>query len=169
VRQRRVWAPASALSGEGLFEPGDVASRVRQCGGVPGPAHADHLDGPGEEPLVARPVPAAPGGVVVRAQDDGPAAPRVERAGADQTCADGAGGYREVGDHVGAGEFVFDGHWITFNEPWVSSLQGYGSGRHAPGLRDGHAALVAAHHLLLGHGRALDVLAGAGEVGITST
>jgi beta-glucosidase len=59
------------------------------------------------------------------------------------------------------------GHWITFNEPWVSSLQGYGSGRHAPGLRDGHAALLAAHHLLLGHGRALDVLDGAGDVGIT--
>ena len=58
-------------------------------------------------------------------------------------------------------------NWITFNEPWVSALQGYGSGRHAPGMRNGRAALLAAHHQLLSSGRVMDLLEGAGRVGIT--
>ncbi|MGH8870229.1 MAG: GH1 family beta-glucosidase [Actinomycetes bacterium] len=60
--------------------------------------------------------------------------------------------------------------WITLNEPWVSSFLGYGAGVHAPGVRDGAQALAAAHHLLLGHGLAVQALrAGrhSGEVGIT--
>jgi beta-glucosidase len=60
--------------------------------------------------------------------------------------------------------------WITLNEPWCSSMLGYGSGRHAPGAREGEGALAAAHHLLLGHGLAVPVLrAGdpSAEVGIT--
>jgi beta-galactosidase len=46
-------------------------------------------------------------------------------------------------------------HWITLNEPWCSSLLGYGSGVHAPGKQVGSDALKAAHHLLLGHGLAV--------------
>jgi beta-glucosidase len=58
--------------------------------------------------------------------------------------------------------------WITLNEPWVSSFLGYGSGRHAPGVRDGRAALLAAHHQLLAHGLAAGGLRGtAGAVGVT--
>ncbi len=45
--------------------------------------------------------------------------------------------------------------WITLNEPYCSSVLGYGTGRHAPGVRDAGAALAAAHHLLLGHGLAV--------------
>ncbi|GLW11863.1 beta-glucosidase [Microtetraspora sp. NBRC 13810] len=45
-------------------------------------------------------------------------------------------------------------HWITLNEPYCSSIVGYAEGRHAPGAREGHGALAAAHHLLLGHGLA---------------
>ena len=45
--------------------------------------------------------------------------------------------------------------WITLNEPYCSSVLGYGTGRHAPGIRDAGATLAAAHHLLLGHGLAV--------------
>ena len=59
--------------------------------------------------------------------------------------------------------------WITLNEPQVVSNNGYRTGDHAPGLRDGAAAAAATHHLLLGHGLAAQALrsAGAAEVGIT--
>ncbi|MDR7273575.1 GH1 family beta-glucosidase [Catenuloplanes atrovinosus] len=49
-------------------------------------------------------------------------------------------------------------HWSTFNEPWCSSFLGYGSGVHAPGVQDGAASVRAAHHLLLGHGLALQAV-----------
>jgi len=48
--------------------------------------------------------------------------------------------------------------WITLNEPYCSSVLGYGTGRHAPGVKDAGAALAAAHHLLLGHGLATRAL-----------
>jgi len=48
--------------------------------------------------------------------------------------------------------------WITHNEPWVASWQGYGWGIHAPGRRSERDALATAHHLLLSHGWAVDVL-----------
>lgn len=61
--------------------------------------------------------------------------------------------------------------WITLNEPWVASWLGYARGEHAPGERDEAGALAAAHHMLLGHARALERLrAGAGaatELGVT--
>jgi len=60
--------------------------------------------------------------------------------------------------------------WITINEPWVAAWVGYGWGHHAPGRVSERDALAAAHHLLLAHGRAVDVLrqaAPAAEVGIT--
>ena len=48
--------------------------------------------------------------------------------------------------------------WMTLNEPWCSAYLGYGNGHHAPGLADGRYATQAMHHLLLGHGLAMDVL-----------
>lgn len=48
--------------------------------------------------------------------------------------------------------------WITINEPWCASFLGYGSGVHAPGRRDRASAVRAAHHLLLGHGLAVQAL-----------
>jgi beta-glucosidase len=49
-------------------------------------------------------------------------------------------------------------HWITLNEPWVFTFVGYYEGRHAPGLMDLPAAIQAAHHALLAHGKAADVI-----------
>jgi beta-glucosidase len=46
--------------------------------------------------------------------------------------------------------------WITLNAPWVSAWLGYGTGDHAPGVKDVSKALAATHHLLLGHGLALE-------------
>jgi beta-glucosidase len=65
------------------------------------------------------------------------------------------------------GEFA--PHWITLNEPYCSAITGYAEGRHAPGAREGHGALAAAHHLLLGHGLAVARLRARGDasVGIT--
>jgi beta-glucosidase len=68
--------------------------------------------------------------------------------------------------------------WTTINEPWCAAMLGYGAGIHAPGRAEPHAAVAAAHHLLLGHGLAMDALrarvAGRGpdadqrpEIGIT--
>jgi len=51
------------------------------------------------------------------------------------------------------GDLVTD--WITLNEPWCSAFLGYASGVHAPGKQLGTQAARAAHHLLLGHGRAV--------------
>jgi beta-glucosidase len=48
--------------------------------------------------------------------------------------------------------------WITLNEPWVAANLGYAMGIHAPGRRDPAAATAATHHLLLGHGLALEAL-----------
>ena len=48
--------------------------------------------------------------------------------------------------------------YATLNEPWCSSILSYQLGEHAPGLRDRKAALAAAHHLLLGHGLAVEAL-----------
>ncbi len=48
--------------------------------------------------------------------------------------------------------------WTTLNEPWCSSFLGYSAGHHAPGRQEGAAGLVAAHHLLLGHGLVVDEL-----------
>ncbi len=50
--------------------------------------------------------------------------------------------------------------WTTLNEPWCSAFLGYTAGVHAPGRQEGAAGLVAAHHLLLAHGMAVDALRG---------
>jgi len=46
----------------------------------------------------------------------------------------------------------------TLNEPWCSSFLSYTAGAHAPGRQDKAAGLAAGHHLLLGHGLAVEAL-----------
>jgi beta-glucosidase len=55
-----------------------------------------------------------------------------------------------LGDQVGM--------WITMNEPKQAVHQGYRLGTHAPGHRDPDLAAAATHHILLGHGLALQAL-----------
>jgi beta-glucosidase len=62
------------------------------------------------------------------------------------------------------------GHWITHNEPWVVSWIGYGWGHHAPGRTSEADALATSHHLLLSHGKAVQILrerSPESQVGIT--
>jgi len=62
------------------------------------------------------------------------------------------------------------GFWITLNEPWVSAWMGYGLGVHAPGESDASKALAATHHLLLGHGLAMERMRSAddgNQLGVT--
>ncbi|HWH24802.1 MAG TPA: GH1 family beta-glucosidase [Candidatus Limnocylindria bacterium] len=66
---------------------------------------------------------------------------------------------RALGDRVGL--------WMTLNEPWVSAWLGYATGVHAPGRTDLRAAALAHHHLLLGHGLALEALRA--ELGAAAT
>ncbi|HYN97229.1 MAG TPA: GH1 family beta-glucosidase [Pilimelia sp.] len=58
--------------------------------------------------------------------------------------------------HAALGDRVRN--WTTLNEPWCSAFLGYGSGRHAPGRSDGPGAVRAAHHLMLGHGLAVQAM-----------
>ncbi len=55
-----------------------------------------------------------------------------------------------LGDQVGM--------WITINEPQVVASQGYRIGTHAPGKTDYGLAAAATHHLLLGHGLAMQAM-----------
>ncbi|MFG3497453.1 GH1 family beta-glucosidase [Streptomyces sp. NPDC047928] len=48
--------------------------------------------------------------------------------------------------------------WTTLNEPWCAAFLGYASGVHAPGRTDPAAALRAAHHFNLAHGRGVRAL-----------
>ncbi len=72
--------------------------------------------------------------------------------------------YDKLGDRVA--------HWTTLNEPWCSAMLGYVEGVQAPGRRDFGAGMHAIHHLLLGHGLAVQRLRAANkgnplELGIT--
>ncbi|UCM88576.1 GH1 family beta-glucosidase [Streptomyces marincola] len=69
--------------------------------------------------------------------------------------------------HQRLGDRVRD--WTTLNEPWCAAFLGYASGYHAPGRADGAAAMRAAHHLMLGHGLAVEALRaqGAANLGLT--
>ena len=61
-------------------------------------------------------------------------------------------------------------HWITHNERWVVSWVGHGWGHHAPGRTSDADALATSHHLLLSHGRAVEILrrsSPGSQVGIT--
>jgi beta-glucosidase len=59
--------------------------------------------------------------------------------------------------------------WMTMNEPWCAAFLGYASGRHAPGVTSPTAAVAAVHHLLLGHGLAMEAIrsSSAAPAGIT--
>ncbi|MGH8889236.1 MAG: GH1 family beta-glucosidase [Acidothermaceae bacterium] len=48
--------------------------------------------------------------------------------------------------------------WTTLNEPWCSAFLGHAAGVHAPGHTSGVEALTSVHHLLLGHGLAVQSL-----------
>ncbi len=61
-------------------------------------------------------------------------------------------------------------NWTTLNEPWCSAFLGYANGHHAPGRTEPAASLAAAHHLMLGHGLAVQGMRAAdpdGTYGIT--
>ncbi|WP_431729075.1 GH1 family beta-glucosidase [Verrucosispora sp. TAA-831] len=61
-------------------------------------------------------------------------------------------------------------YWTTLNEPWCSAFLGYGSGVHAPGRQNGADAVRAGHHLMLGHGLAVQALRAAipsAQLGVT--
>ena len=57
---------------------------------------------------------------------------------------------RRIGDRVAA--------IATINEPWCVAWLSHFLGHHAPGLRDIRAAARAMHHVLLGHGAAVERL-----------
>jgi beta-glucosidase len=57
---------------------------------------------------------------------------------------------RRLGDRVR--------HWATVNEPWVIAWLGYGIGQDAPGRASEAEAIAAGHHVLVAHGRALEIL-----------
>lgn len=44
-------------------------------------------------------------------------------------------------------------NWITFNEPWVVSILGYGQGVFAPGRISNSEPYLAGHHILRSHGK----------------
>jgi len=59
--------------------------------------------------------------------------------------------------------------WATHNEPWVISFQGYARGIHAPGICDYSQAYQTAHHLLVSHGKVVQLFRQGGykgEIGI---
>jgi beta-glucosidase len=68
---------------------------------------------------------------------------------------------RVVFDHLGDRVRV----WATHNEPWVCAFLGYAHGVHAPGRCDYTLAYQAAHHLLLSHGKAVQVFRQGGYSG----
>lgn len=60
-------------------------------------------------------------------------------------------------------------YWATHNEPWVVAFAGHGYGTMAPGLADISLAYQVMHHLLLSHGKTLQVYRQgnhAGQIGI---
>jgi beta-glucosidase len=48
--------------------------------------------------------------------------------------------------------------WATLNEPWCIAFLGHSSGEHAPGVTDTPSSFVAAHHLMLAHHSAIEVM-----------
>ena len=55
-----------------------------------------------------------------------------------------------LGDRVGV--------WTTLNEPWCASFLSHTAGVHAPGHYSAAEGMLAAHHLLLGHGQVVRAL-----------
>jgi beta-glucosidase len=48
------------------------------------------------------------------------------------------------------------GNWMTLNEPFVTANHGYLTGEHAPGRSSLSDSLATSHHLLVGHGLAME-------------
>ncbi|MBQ0929887.1 beta-glucosidase [Ideonella sp. 4Y16] len=65
--------------------------------------------------------------------------------------------FRTLGDRVPL--------WSTLNEPWVVADGGYMHGVLAPGHRSAFEAAIAAHHLLLAHGRGVQAFRASGARG----
>jgi len=61
---------------------------------------------------------------------------------------------RRLGDRVAS--------FATLNEPWVVAVLGHERGVFAPGIADRATAMQVSHHLLLGHGLAVDALRASG-------
>jgi 6-phospho-beta-glucosidase len=59
-------------------------------------------------------------------------------------------------------------HWMTLNEPAWSLMNGYVTGLHPPAVHDLRRAFQAAHHQILAHHRAVEVLRSGvrGQIGI---
>ena len=55
--------------------------------------------------------------------------------------------------------------WATHNEPWVASFLGYATGIHAPGMCDYSKAYQTAHHMLMAHGKAVQIYRESGYKG----
>ena len=55
--------------------------------------------------------------------------------------------------------------WATHNEPWVAAFLGYATGLHAPGICDYSQAYQTAHHMLMAHGKAVQIFRQGGHVG----
>jgi beta-glucosidase len=51
----------------------------------------------------------------------------------------------------------------TLNEPWCVATKGYQSGEFAPGMRSRAIAMQVSHHLLLGHGLAMQAMRAEGK------
>lgn len=47
--------------------------------------------------------------------------------------------------------------WITHNEPWCASFLSYTLGQHAPGKKSIEEGVIVAHHILLSHGKVVDL------------
>ena len=59
--------------------------------------------------------------------------------------------------------------WATLNEPWIVAFHGNAFGAHAPGFADYSLAYQVMHHLLLAHGKAVELFRQGGypgEIGI---
>jgi len=58
--------------------------------------------------------------------------------------------------------------WVTLNEPWVVTNDGYVIGAHAPGHRDFREAPIVSHNLLRAHGSAVQAYRATGkhEIGL---
>ena len=69
--------------------------------------------------------------------------------------------FAELADHVDM--------WSTLNEPWCSAVLGYDIGEHAPGHTSKSEGWAAGHHLMLGHGLAVQayrsLTGGSGQAG----
>jgi beta-glucosidase len=48
-------------------------------------------------------------------------------------------------------------YWMTFNEPWVFSILGYGHGIFAPGRKSDREPYIVGHNMLRAHGKAVDI------------